>query len=50
MAYLSIKFPKTYEKNTKIFLKDIISEKEGVSFLFILMRQIMNSQVEKIKE
>ena len=30
------------------YLKNIISEKEGVKFSFILMRQIMNTQIEEI--
>jgi len=47
MTYLSINFPAEYELDTKIFLKDIISEKEGVKFSFILMKQIMDTQVEK---
>lgn len=46
MTYLSISFPKIYNDNSKIFLKDIISEKDGVKFSFILMRQILSSQVE----
>jgi hypothetical protein len=50
MTYLSICFPKNYLDNSKIYLKDMISEKEGVKFSFILMKQIMNSQVEEIKE
>ena len=50
MTYLSIKFPKEYEEETKIYLKDIISEQEGVKFSFILMRQIMNTQIDLIKE
>ena len=46
MTYLSIKFPKEYTENNKIFLREIISEKEGVKFSFILMRKIMDTQVE----
>jgi hypothetical protein len=49
MIYISIRFPKEYEKN-KIYLKDIISEKEGVKFSFIMMRRILNTQVESIGE
>jgi len=45
MTYLTISFPKEYEEESKIFLKDIISEKEGIKFSFILMRQIMDTQV-----
>lgn len=48
MTYLKICFPKKYTNGSKIFLKDIISEKEGVKFSFILMKQIMNSQVDEI--
>jgi len=49
MTYLSINFPKKYNSDTKIFLKDILSEKEGVKFSFILMKQILDTQVEEIK-
>ncbi|PAE06401.1 hypothetical protein CHI12_16635 [Terribacillus saccharophilus] len=44
MTYLSINFPTEYN-NDKIFLKDILSEKEGVKFSMILMKQIMDSQI-----
>ena len=47
MTYLSINFPKKYEDNTKIYLKDFLSEKEGIKFSFMLMRQILDTQVEK---
>ena len=50
MTYLSICFPSKYTNDSKIYLKEMISEKEGVKFSFILMRQIMNTQVEEIKE
>jgi len=46
MTYLSIKFPQEYD-NSKIFLKDFLSEKEGIKFSFILMKQIIDTQVEK---
>jgi hypothetical protein len=50
MTYLTISFPKEYSEESKIYLKDIITEKEGVKFSFILMRQIINTQVESVKE
>lgn len=50
MTYLSINFPKKYDNNTKIYLKDILSEKEGVKFSFILMKKILDTQVEEIKK
>jgi len=49
MTYMSIKFPKNYS-GTKIYLKDIISEKEGIKFSLIMMKQILNTQVESVKE
>jgi hypothetical protein len=45
MTYLSITFPNSYDEATKVFLKDVVSEKDGVRFCFILMKQIMNTQV-----
>lgn len=50
MTYLSIRFPSNYLKNKKIFLKNIVSEKEGVKFSFILMKKIADSQVEEIED
>ena len=50
MTYLSINFPNNYTNGDKIFLKDVLSEKEGVKFSIILMRKILNTQVEEIKE
>ena len=49
MTYMSISFPEEYCDN-KIFLKDIVAEKDGVKFSLIMMRQILNTQVESIKE
>jgi len=49
MTYLSICFPEQYLNDSYIYLKDIISEKEGVKFSFILMRKIMD-QVTEVKE
>jgi len=46
MTYLSINFPERYEDNTKIYLKDIVSEKDGIKFCFILMKKILDTQVE----
>lgn len=45
MTYLSIDFPCGYLNDKKIYLKDILNEKEGVKFSFILMRKILNTQV-----
>lgn len=45
MTYLSIRFPKNYSDETKIYIKDILHEKEGIKFSFILMKKILNTQV-----
>lgn len=50
MTYLSINFPVDYNDKNKIYLKDFLTEKEGIKFSFILMRQIIDTQVESIKE
>lgn len=47
MTYLSITFPDEYNEKSKIYLKDILSEKEGVKFSLILMRRIIDTQVVK---
>jgi hypothetical protein len=47
MTYLSIKFPPNYLDDSKIYLKDILSEKEGVKFSYILMKKVIDTQVEK---
>jgi hypothetical protein len=49
MTYLSIKFPTSYNNRDKIFLRDILAEREGVLFAFIFMKQIMDTQVEQIQ-
>ncbi len=46
MNYLSIAFPAEYNGGKKIYLRDMLNEKDGVRFCFVLMRQIMNTQVD----
>lgn len=46
MTYLTIRFPERYDDG-RIYLKDIISEKEGVKFSLIMMKRILDTQVEK---
>ncbi len=46
MTYLSINFPKDYKNNSKIYLKDILKEKEGVKFSVIFMKNVLNTQIE----
>jgi hypothetical protein len=47
MTYLSIVFPWEYTEDTKIYLKEIITEEEGIKFSMILMKQILDTQVIK---
>jgi len=49
MTYLSVNFPYNYLVGKKIFLKDMLSEKEGLKFAIMLMRKILDTQVEKIE-
>jgi hypothetical protein len=46
MTYLSINFPASYNEVEKIYLKDVLSEKEGVKFSLVLMKEILDTQVE----
>jgi hypothetical protein len=46
MTYLSVAFPTEYDGDAKIYLRDILEEKDGVRFCLILMRQIMTTQVD----
>lgn len=45
MTYIKVKFPKDYSLDNKIFLKDIISEKDGVKFSLIFMENILKTQL-----
>jgi hypothetical protein len=49
MTYMGIRFPESYGGN-KIYLKDIISEKDGVKFSFIMMKNVLNTQVGSVSE
>jgi hypothetical protein len=49
MTYLSINYPSKYN-DEKIYIKNIISEFEGVKFSMILMNKILSTQVEEIRE
>ena len=43
MIYMDINFPKS--TNTKIFIKDLISERNGMLFCMVLMKKVLNSQL-----
>jgi len=46
MNYMSVNFPKSYSSGQKVFLADILSEKDGVKFSLILMKRILDTQVD----
>ncbi len=46
MTYISIRFPKDYTKGEQIFLRDILSEKDGIKFSVIFMKRVIDTQVE----
>jgi hypothetical protein len=50
MTYISVIFPKNYTSGGKVFLKDILPEKDGVKFSAIFMWGILKVQVEEIKD
>lgn len=49
MTYISIRIPSDYIEGKEVYMKQIISEKEGVKFCILLMREILMSEVESIK-
>lgn len=48
MTYIKINFPEQYDNNY-IYLKDIISEKDGVKLCISIMKKILDVQVENNK-
>lgn len=49
MTYISVSLPQHYTAGEKVFLSEIIPEKEGVKFSAIFMWNIMKVQVKEIK-
>jgi len=47
MTYITIDFPNTYDE-TDVYLKDIVSEKEGIQFAMTAMYRVLASQVDSI--
>jgi hypothetical protein len=46
ITYVNVTYPDAYEGDTKIYLRDILTEREGVKLSFVLMKQIADTQVE----
>lgn len=47
--YPTIKFPPVYNED-RIFLKDIVNEKDGILLCVVLMFNVVSSQIVKLKE
>lgn len=45
MTYISINFPEKYGETNKIFLKNIISENDGIKLSICFMKKIIETQV-----
>ena len=46
MTYMSVNFPASYADGRRVFLNEMLSENEGVRFSLVLMRDILDTQVE----
>ncbi len=44
-TYVTINFPKSYDES-KIYLKDIINEEQGIKFALVMMIKVLNTQIE----
>ena len=44
-----IKFPKSYSKNSKIYIKDLINEDKGIEISLLMIKKVLESQVENVK-
>jgi len=50
MTYIQFNLPEEYNDTDKIFLKDIITEKDGIKLCISFMKQILDTQVLLSKE
>lgn len=50
MTDISISFPEEYDDNNSIFLKDLVSEQEGIKLCLSFMKQILDSQIVSDEE
>lgn len=48
MTYIVVNIPDSYQSGGTVYLKDIVSEKDGVKFCLIFMRDVLMTQVESI--
>lgn len=47
MSYITVNLATGYTEGSKVFLRDILSEKDGVKFSLTFMKRILDTQVEK---
>jgi hypothetical protein len=50
MTDISISFPEEYDDNNSIFLKNLVSEQEGIKLCLSFMKQILDSQIVSDEE
>jgi hypothetical protein len=43
-SIVTVNYPQVYDDSTKIWLKDILSEKEGIRFSVLIMKEILDTQ------
>lgn len=48
-TYVTINFPKSYDES-KIYLKDIINEEQGIKLALVMMIRVLNTQIETVEE
>jgi hypothetical protein len=46
MTYVQVRFPPEYSPQYRVYLRDILDEREGTMFSYIMMKGILNTQVE----
>jgi hypothetical protein len=46
LTYMSVNFPRAYNSGDKVFLRDMLPEKDGVKFSLILMKKILDTQID----
>jgi hypothetical protein len=50
MTYITFSFPNGYANGERVWLKDLISEREGVTFCILYMTMILDTQVVGVKK
>jgi len=48
LTYVTVSFPAEYQAGNEVYLRDIVSERDGIKFCLMFMREVLMSQVESI--